>query len=238
MSHIGTFSYFSSYLPLLKKISSPLQTLATADSFYWGKLEEELYKSVKQLIALEVKNYLIDPTKILWITTDFSQISVAYMCFPLSDECYLKVVNCDSRLLKAADRNKCASMIELALVQLENIIREHPENASFLPIVFDYRCSKRDYITVICLKFRYILTLLIMLQSNSPRKSLFYSDLLTRSYNKVVIRNKSTLSREFSQILPPINKKFIQKLFGPEELTNSWHHLSALTCLRLIIVLC
>ena len=40
-SRLGAFSYFSSYIPNLKKLGSALFTLAKSEKFYWGKLESE-----------------------------------------------------------------------------------------------------------------------------------------------------------------------------------------------------
>ena len=54
-SRIGSFSYFSHFIPDLKKISAPLLSLAKAEKFTWGKLEAESFENLKTLIQLDIK---------------------------------------------------------------------------------------------------------------------------------------------------------------------------------------
>ena len=64
-SRIGSFSYFSQFIPDLKKIWAPLLSLAKAEKFTWGKLEAESFKNVKMLIQLDITNYHKTPRRYL-----------------------------------------------------------------------------------------------------------------------------------------------------------------------------
>ena len=55
----------------------------------------------------------------------------------------------------------------------------------------------------------------------SPGKSLFWSDLLSRQYNKVILDDcRTRISKEWSQILPPISKKMVGITLTPKYISD------------------
>ena len=78
-SRLGAFSYFSSYIPNLKKLGSALFTLAKSEKFYWGKLESEQFENIKSVIQAKICNFHIKINQPLFLATDASQISCGYM---------------------------------------------------------------------------------------------------------------------------------------------------------------
>ena len=116
ISRLGTISYFSSYKPLLKIVSHPLQKMVTDGTFKWNRIHQMSWDCMKLLCSLKFSNSTIDQTKTLFVCCDSSQIGLGVFCFQLSDTGQMILIWCDSRILKQADRNKSSSFRELLAI--------------------------------------------------------------------------------------------------------------------------
>ena len=180
-----------------------------------GQLESQQFEDIKQVISAQIKNFHIQPEKPLFLATDASQISCGYILFQLSPEGLMQLVKCDSRLLKQSSRNRGASRRELislsfALIENENLIRNHGgsvlmlSDASSLQLISRGKTSNTVFSEIGCLISSFDnLGCYYCLGS-----SLFLSDLFSRSFNEVLLKNGSNLSN-FCQICQKIlAKKF------------------------------
>ena len=50
--------------------------------------------------------------------------------------------------------------------------------------------------------------------------ALFLPDLFSRSFNEVLMKNGSNISKEFEQLLPPLPKNPSQKILTPEQVND------------------
>ena len=78
-SRLGAFSYFSSFVPNLKKLGAALFTLAKSEKFYWTKLESESFENIKMVIQAKIRNFHIKKDEPLFLASDSSQISAGYI---------------------------------------------------------------------------------------------------------------------------------------------------------------
>ena len=130
ISRLGAINYFSSYIPLLKIITAPLQELYTSDVFKWEKVHQEAWESMKLLCSLKFTNSVIDQTRHLYIACDSSQIAIGIICFQISDEGEMILIYTDCKILKQCDRNRASKFRELpallfSVISLETEIRMH-----------------------------------------------------------------------------------------------------------------
>ena len=59
ISCLGAINYFTSYIPMLKIITAPLQEMCTSGIFKWEKVHQEAWNSMKLLCSLKFTNSVI-----------------------------------------------------------------------------------------------------------------------------------------------------------------------------------
>ena len=135
---------------------------------------------------------------------------------------------CDSKILQQSDRNKSSSFRELlgvvwGITALESEIRAHSEDVVILSdcislsllIRQKYHNSRLLEISIFLSSFSNISVHYV----NGP--SLYFADFIRRHYNMVYLENsESKISQEFSEILPPANKKYVGATLRPEQFTD------------------
>ena len=140
----------------------------------------------------------------------------------------MQLVKCDSRLLKQSVRNRGAARRELvglsfALVENEGVIRNHPSatlmlsDASSLQLIQRGRTSNTIFSEIGCLISSFD-NLGVYYTSGS---ALFLSDLFSRNFNEVLLKNGSNLSKEFESLLPNLPSVPKQKILTPNKLQIS-----------------
>ena len=166
-------------------------------------------------MSAKIKNFHIEPKKPLFLASDSSQISCGYIVFQLSPSGIMQLVKCDSRLLKQSVRNRGAAKRELvglsfALVENEGVIRNHPSatlmlsDASSLQLIQRGRTSNTIFSEIGCLISSFD-NLGVYYTSGT---ALFLSDLFSRNFNEVLLKNGSKNLKIYSQISQLIpNKK-------------------------------
>ena len=85
ISRLGTISYFSTYIPLLRIVTHPIQKMVTEEVFIWNRIHQMSWDCMKLLCSLKFSNSTIDQKKPLFIACDSSQIGLGVFCFQLSD---------------------------------------------------------------------------------------------------------------------------------------------------------
>ena len=158
---------------------------------------------------------------------DASQIKCGYILFQLSHEGLMQLIKCESRLLKQSGRNRGAARRELislyfALIENECVIRNHGgsvlmlSDASSLQLISRGNTSNTVFSEIGCLISSFgNLGYYYCLGS-----ALFLSDLFSRSFNEVLLKNGSNLSKEFEQLLPNLPKNPNQKMLTPKQITD------------------
>merc|ERR1712015_329579 len=113
-----------------------LQKMAMSGDFVWTELHQKSWKALLLLASLEIGSHVIDMSRPLFLSTDSSQISIAWVLFQLVDR-HVCVINLDSKLLKNCDRKKPAPIREAlamiyGLMENESTIKSHPLQCTLL----------------------------------------------------------------------------------------------------------
>ena len=208
-------------------MSAPLLSLAKSEKFTWGKLEAESFEYVKTLIQLDIKNYHVNVPRPLFVATDTTQISVGFILFQITPDGYMKLIRCDSKLLRQSMRNKGASKRELISLGFALVENEHRLQNHLAPILLMSDASSLQLLSRAKLCNNSFAELGIFLSSfhnlgvfYTLGSSLFLADLLSRSYNQIVLKGWSNISKEFSKLLPFLPQETKQKIITPEQLTD------------------
>ena len=150
------------------------------------------------------------------------------MIFQIDNEGTMQVISTDSRILKSADRNKSASFQELlalmfSILENEQLIRNHTKDVIYLVDCVSLQLLHRQkYSYSKLLEFSLFLSTFSNVSINyAPGKALFFADLMSRSYNEVYLENKPmTVSKEWGQILPQLDKMYIGQIISPHQLLD------------------
>ena len=76
-SRLATLNYYSNYLVALKLLALPLAQMVKSNVFLWNQSCAEAWNNIKFLMSLAIKNYTLDPTKPLLISTDASKVAAS-----------------------------------------------------------------------------------------------------------------------------------------------------------------
>ena len=138
------------------------------------------------------------------------------------------LIYCDSRVLKQSDRNKPSSFRELlalvfAVKQMESQIRSHQGDVVILTdcvslaLIYKqkFHNSRLMEISIYLASFGNVSVQYVI------GNSLFFADLISRAFNKIHLENEdSRVSKEFCEILPPMDRKHIGARLSPQMLTD------------------
>ena len=228
ISRLGSIAYFSSYVPLLRKITAPLQEMVKSGVFRWDRIHQESWESMKLLCGLQFTNSVIDQTKHLYIATDSSQIAIAFLCFQISDSGEMILIFTDCRILKQNDRNRAAAFRELlgllfSVISLEDDIRMHQKQVILLTDAISLSLLHRqkfhnNWLLEISIFLGHFENLSIHYACGP---SLFFADLISRQYKEVHLQNSPDLiSKEWSELLPAMNLRNVGVTLTPEKLND------------------
>ena len=74
-SRMSCLSYFQKFIPALRLIGLLIFQCIKSEKFVWGKLQAESFENLKFVISLLISLNHYDPSKILLITSDASQVA-------------------------------------------------------------------------------------------------------------------------------------------------------------------
>ena len=219
-SRLSVLGYFSKFAPFLRLLALPIYHMISGGEFYWKKEQEEAFSNVKFLISLNVEIYHYDPNKILLITSDSSHVSMncSYFNFD-TDTGELFLIDSQTKLFSAAEIRyspvqKESMALSFALQKGEPYIRGNTKetlclcDASSLQYI---RRSKlyhsKQYNDAI-----YISSLPRLSVLYTSGRSLLLSDILTRQFQNIYLKNNLSLSQEMTKLIPPLNQLKIKEL--------------------------
>ena len=228
ISRLGALAYFSSYIPLLRTIAAPIQTMAHSGEFFWGREQSLAWETLKLLCALKFKNMNPLKDRPLFLAVDSSQISTGYLIFQLSDDGTERMIYTGSKLFNAADRNRPAGAREMlgmlfSLIENEQMIRNHTDQVIVLTDCISLQSLQRLKSTVPRMLEA---SLFLSTFSNlgiyyTPGVHLYFADLVSRSYNNTFLSRPDNISSEWSKILPPLDRKrHAGARISPSQLTD------------------
>merc|ERR1712030_54184 len=100
-------------------------------TFKREEIHQRAWKALLLLTGLEFASHVIDRSRPLFLCTDASQISIAWVLYQIVNG-EIQVINLDSKILKSSERRKPAAVREslgvvFALISNENAIKSHTE---------------------------------------------------------------------------------------------------------------
>ena len=228
ISRLGALAYFSSYIPLLRTIAAPIQTMAQSGEFFWGPQESLAWETLKLLCSLKFTNMTPLPDRPLFLAVDSSQISTGYLIFQIDDDGQERLIYTGSKMFNAPDRNRPAGARELlgmifSLVENEGMLRNHADQVIVLTDCISLQSLQRLKSTVprMLEASMFISTFTNLGIYYTPGVHLYFADLVSRSYNNVFLSRPDEISAEWSKVLPPLDrKKYPGAVIKPSQLTD------------------
>ena len=212
-SRLATLNYYSSYLVALKLLALPLAQMVKSNVFEWNQSCAEAWNNIKFLMSLAIKNYTLDPTKPLLISTDASKLAASYCAWQVDDKGLWNPIKVTTRIFSKSYLNKAIVIKELIAMlfevsSLESIIRSSTKKVVLftdsLPLSFLHR--NKNYGSLFH-------EAAIFLSSFPNLEILFisgkipaFSDILTRQFQEVYMNTDSPLSQQWLQVPPPLSK--------------------------------
>ena len=111
-SRIAVLGYFARFLPNFKTIIYPLIHMLRQRQFTWTEVEERAWRTIKLMVALEIKCTIPQPSQRLYMFVDASSVGCSQHLFVLQNN-QLKMVATNSKLFGAMDSGKSAYFKEL-----------------------------------------------------------------------------------------------------------------------------
>ena len=227
LSRLSVLSYHRRYLLLMKLVAAPLQIMGMSGEFNWTETCQRSWKALLLLASLEIESHVIDKTRPLFMATDSSQISIAWVLYQLI-EGQVFVINLDAKLLKSCDRRKPAPIREAlamvyGLIENECTIKSHPLQVVLMTDCIGLSTILRSKGTnQKMLEYALFLSTFNNLHVRyTVGSSLFYCDLLTRQFNKVHLCNDvERISEVWANFPPPVQKRFIGAELTPQMLSD------------------
>ena len=219
-SRLYSCLYYSKFLPKLKEITAPLQELLKEDAFVWTDRHKEAWENLKALIILDLRLYIPGADEQLYLFTDASKISCSSILF-VEKNGSLRVVGADSTLFNYSDSLKSPFIKEsISLVRgLKKFSTYIGASNKRLSVFTDCRsllfmARKKEHDIA---SFNLSNALLFYQSSfgfdiyHIPGTANVYSDLCSRAYtqSRIITANKYNLSKEQSEILPPLTSPFL-----------------------------
>ena len=99
IARLAGLSYFRTYLPHLTAISLPLTFMTKSPYFHWGIAQEHTWNNLRMLIAFQLEISLQDPQYPLLLTSDASQIQLAFPLSQVVESFQLKLIYTDTKIL-------------------------------------------------------------------------------------------------------------------------------------------
>ena len=217
-SRMSCLSYFQKFIPALRLIGLPIFQCIKSENFVWGKLQAESFENLKFVISLLISLNHYDPNKILLITADASQVGMNASYFNYTPETgELLLLETQTKLFSKSEINyapvaKESRAFMFALAHGESLIRNNTletwvlsDSSSIQHIARNKNYNSRQYTDAI-----YV--------SSLPRLNIFYvngkslllSDVLSRQFQSVYLKNNFELSKHMAKIITPLQNLNIQ----------------------------
>ena len=218
-SRMSILSYYSRFAPYLRLLALPIFHAIKQKKFQWGKLQEEAFRNVLFVIALQIKMANFDPEQILLITTDSSAVAMSGAFFnfcPKTGE--LELIDSITKIFAGAQLRQSPVQKETlalmySLIYGENYIRSNQVQTWIFSDANSLQYIQRNKMFN---SKQFNNSIFI---SSLPRTSFFYvsgrslllADALTRQFQSVFTGNYE-VSKELCEMIPPIQTLKIKHL--------------------------
>ena len=227
LSRLSVIAYHRRYVPAMKLCAAPLQKMAMSGEFVWEEVHQRAWKALLLLTGLEFASHVIDTSRPLFLCTDASQISIAWVLYQIVDG-EIKIINLDGKILKSSDRRKPAAVREslgvvFALISNETAIKGHPKQTLLMTDCIGVSCILRSKATneKMMEYALFISTFRDLHVKYTVGSSLFLADLITRQYNKIELDNdQDKISAVWSHFSPTLKKNYVGQILTPAMLTD------------------
>ena len=218
-SRMSILSYYSRFAPYLRLLALPIFHAIKQKKFKWGKLEEEAFRNVLFVIALQIKMANFDPEQILLITTDSSAVAMSGAFFNFCPKTgSLQLIDSITKIFSGAQLRQSPVQKETLALMYCLIYGENYIRSNHLQTWIFSDANSLQYIQRSKLYNSKQFNNSIFI-SSLPRTSFFYvsgrslllADALTRQFQSVFTGNY-TVSRELCEMIPPIQKLKIKHL--------------------------
>ena len=218
-SRMSILSYYSRFAPYLRLLALPIYHAIKQKKFKWSKLEEEAFRNVLFVIALQIKMANFDPEQILLITTDSSAVAMGGAFFNFCPKTgSLQLIDSITKIFSGAQLRQSPVQKETlalmyCLIYGENYIRSNQLQTWIFSDANSLQYIQRSKMYN---SKQFNNSIFI---SSLPRTSFFYvsgrslllADALTRQFQSVFTGNY-TVSKELCEMIPPIQKLKIKHL--------------------------
>ena len=220
-SRLYSISYFTKFLPQIKRIIYPLIHLLRTKQFSWTEIEQNAWEDLKTVIAMDIRLTVPDKNEQLFLFTDSSKLTCGQILFvqrTINGKEQLKVVGCNSQIYNYLDSRKNIFIREgLSLVIGIKKFRPYLEASNKPPILFTdcksliYNGRTKDHnlssaqISNFLAKTAQELNFSVF---HCKGQHNFLADLFSRSYQNSRLLGEPTLSKQQAENIPPIPDYF------------------------------
>ena len=213
-SRLATISYFSSFIPLLKRIAMPLYYVVRTGIFKWTQVHLEAYNNLLYLMALQVRNYIFNPDLPLMMMSDMAALEVSSAIFQwCPDTLSLKLLQTKSILLTAALRkqspvHKEAYGTDLTLKEGKPYLFQTRSKVNYLfsdASSISYIARTKPFSSFLQQLSEEVSRYPSLTAIHMPGRAMWFCDLLSRQLDNVIVTRPDTdISKEQSSIIPAL----------------------------------
>ena len=213
-SRLAQISYFGSYIIALKRISIVLYDLIKRGTWQWKKVHAEAYNNLLFIMALSLKNYIFNPKQPLILIPDTSALETGLSLAQWNpDKLSLQLVTTKSIILPMTIKRQSpvyreafgvTAMLQLARPYLFSSQTQH--NFLFCDASSISYTSRNKHFSSFLQSLAEQLSMYPSLHAiHCPGRVLTFSDLMSRTINRVRVSNDSEISKEHAQITPALH---------------------------------
>ena len=229
-SRLSVLGYFSKHIPFLRLISLPIYNAIAADVFVWTRECEIAFSNLKFIVSLKIELTHYDPNQILVTTSDSSWIGMnaSYFNFnKITGE--LSLIDTQTKLFAGAEVRytpvqKENMSLMFALFKGETYIRANKAETWALcdASSLQYIQRSKAYNSKQFNQSIFISSLPRLNIYYVSGKSLLISDIMSRQFQEVYLKNNNELSEQISKLIPPLQNLKIENLtkLSDEHLTD------------------
>ena len=229
-SRLSVLGYFSKHIPFLRLLALPIYNAIAADVFEWTEECEIAFSNLKFIISLQIELYHYDPEQILVITSDASAVGMNASFFnfnKITGE--LSLVDTQTKLFAGAELRytpvqKENMSLMFALFKGESYIRANKAETWSLcdASSLQYIQRSKAYNSKQFNQSIFISSLPRLNIYYVSGKSLLISDVMSRQFQDIYLKNNNELSEPISKLIPPLQNLNIENLtrLSNEHLTD------------------
>ena len=229
-SRLSVLGYFSKHIPFLRLLALPIYNAISAPTFEWTQECEMAFSNLKFVVSLEVELNHYDPDQILITTSDSSAVSTNASFFNFNkDTGQLSLIDTQTKLfagpeLRYTPVQKENMGLMFSLFKGESYIRSNKVETWSLcdASSLQYIQRSKQYNSKQYNQSIYMSSLPRLQIYYVSGKSLLLSDIMSRQFQDIYLKNNNELSEQISKLIPPLQNLDIKNLtkLSSEHLTD------------------